>query len=254
MVRTRRGAYEPSASADSKPPIRSSSGRKVKNKVGSPAARRAVQAIAVKEYPPPSPLRDCSSDEFSYSEEEDTEEDKQRTKQDEPPSDNSVATGGSRQRLSLNIQRTLVSDIQEAGGIDSFSLSTAHALKELCDRRPDLYGRKGEAIRQRIGRKVQRWKLLYAESEANWLKVVSKLEVTAKPKIKTKAELKQAPPPNPEEAPADVKPAAVPVPSASLIPSAVSFISSSVSIPSAASIPSVSSRVPKMSNPSNMRK
>jgi hypothetical protein len=123
-----------------KPPT---SGKKVKNKVGSPVAR----SVAYKHSVPPSPLREdeYSSDEFDYSQEEDEpeieeqkqpEQEEQKQEPEVPPSDTdtSAASQGSRVPLPWNLRRQLLTDILEAGGIRLFDYKSQQALSVLCSR------------------------------------------------------------------------------------------------------------------------
>jgi hypothetical protein len=78
----------------------------------------------------------------------------------------------------LNLQLTLLKDIQSAGGIDKFHLGSSQALSFLCDSRPELYGARGDKVRNKIGKKVQRWKLLEKDQ---WLGLLLDKKVTELP-------------------------------------------------------------------------
>lgn len=177
MVTTRRrgnyGSTPPPAAKSSK---RTSSGaRKVKNKVSSPSPGKTASIS--------NPLfSDLSSDEFDYGDylEEDS-------KGDLDESDSSTVSGSStkRQRLPLYLLKQLLVDIQQAGGIHCFHLKSNQALSEILNKRPDLYGSRGQPIRDRIRKKVHHWRTKFNHSESSWLEVLAQHQVVAKPSSKT---------------------------------------------------------------------
>jgi hypothetical protein len=81
--------------------------------------------------------------------------------------------------LPLNIQKELAQDIEKAGGIKLLLLNfNDQSLSRLCNAREHVYGRRGEAIRQQIQKKVYRWKAydqegIYVDKVLNRLKVKS---------------------------------------------------------------------------------
>ena len=72
------------------------------------------------------------------------------------------STASQRKRLPHNLQRQLLIDLGKQGGIHHYDQNSdsEQALVAILDRRQQLYGRRGEKLRVRIGAKVQRWKLL----------------------------------------------------------------------------------------------
>lgn len=172
MVKTRKGNYTSPHPSNKPPKPSSGSVRKVKNKVGSPAAKNRPSSLS-------SPLQqgEHSSDDFEFDKEEDIEE-----QQEAVASDSSLCSQGSqRQRLPFHLQRTLLSDIQLRGGIDNFGLESEQALSLICDQRPELYGERGDSLRMRIGRKVCHWRIISNKSKTDWFGVLRKFQVTDKP-------------------------------------------------------------------------
>jgi hypothetical protein len=179
MVKTRKGReYHSSPQNSSTTPA-----RKLKNKVGSPAAAsRATQGSAAKAVVSSAPVEDDThyhtSDEFEFSEE------------DEPRPPRSAAavasqsSGERRTKLSLNPKRALLTDTQRAGGIDKFHLESSQALSSLCDTRPALYGARGDKIRTQIRKKVFRWKNL---DKASWFELLLSQKVTETPRKESQA-------------------------------------------------------------------
>jgi hypothetical protein len=69
--------------------------------------------------------------------------------------------------LPLHVQKSLLQDIEESGGLGlaSFGLTSscsakAFALKNICNRRSDIYGVVGSERRRQVQNKVSRWKCL----------------------------------------------------------------------------------------------
>jgi hypothetical protein len=178
--------------------------RKLKDKVGSPAAR-ASRGLAAKAVASSAPTvadetNGFSSDEFYYS-----DEDEHKSRSASPIASDSATSQtsvGSRTKLPLNLQLTLLNDIQSAGGIEKFQIESHQALSELCDKRPELYGARGGNTRLRIGRKVARWKQLEKDQ---WLQLLLHKKVSEKTS-KTSTITKKSKP----EALYDTKPASVP--------------------------------------------
>lgn len=123
-------------------PTKSQSGRKAKNKVGSPAPGGT--------YPYDI---DEDSDEYNYADENES------GSEHKPQSDVESASS-QREKLSINLLQQLAIDIQARGGIQNFSLTGQQVLRTICDQRPELFGQKGDKLRERIGKKVNRWKRL----------------------------------------------------------------------------------------------
>ncbi len=153
--------------------------RKLKNKVGSPAAR-ASRGLVAKAVASSALVEDAtsypSSDEFQFSDEDDA-----KPRSASPFASASVtsqSSGGSRSKLPLNLQLTLLKDIQREGGIDKFHLGSSQALSFLCDTRPELYGARGDKVRERIRAKVQRWKRL---DKDHWYSLLLAHNVTELP-------------------------------------------------------------------------
>lgn len=171
MVSTRgKGQYKsPPAANKSKKRTSEGTTRKVKDKVSSTVASPGKLASV------DSLFSDLSSDEFDNEEEEDI-------KADWEDSDGSVVSSSSqRHRLPENLVRQLLIDIQEAGGIHCFHLKSIQALSELLNKRQKLYGSRGEPIRERIRKKVHRWRKAYERSEGEWYAVLAKHKITVKP-------------------------------------------------------------------------
>ena len=180
MVQTRRGKKQTNKPPASPAASRATAAQRVKNKVGSPVAKKKAPIL-----PPPSPLPSeggYSTDEFDIDDEEDPEE--RVTK-----SDSSVSsTTSRRERLPGHLLSQLGADINEKGGIIKFGLEAEQALAELCDKRPELYGPRGSRTRYRVGKKVDRWKSKVRGNQSVWLQILEDLKVTKKPK---KSQLKK---------------------------------------------------------------
>ena len=111
-----------------------------------------------------------SSDEFDYADKEDLPEGSATKKSSAPGEDDykSNSSAAARQKLPLNVQRQLLADIIERGGVGAFGEESNQALRDLCDKRPLLFGSRGSNLRVRIGRKVARWKIVYSQGEDKW--------------------------------------------------------------------------------------
>lgn len=220
--------------------------RKVKNKVGSPPVRPPIGLRPLVEE------SDVESDEFDYNEEEDSAP-------VETPSDadSAASSASSRARLPHNLQRQLLIDIQNKGGIKEFGSESEQALRAICDAREQLYGKRGSRLRVRIGKKVQRWKKLSSE---DYLALFTKFRVTSQvedpPQEDSKPAAKPSKPyPEPTAAPKQaVFPAAVSTRSASIgVPSAIAF-QSGQSVSTVASARSTLTSTKKMSTQANTSK
>jgi len=167
MVSTRRSANKKTEEKPLTSPGRKPA-QKVKDKVGSPSARArrglAAKASIVRSS---SPLKECSSDEFQHSDNEDA-----RSSIDYTSDTSQVSTGSQRQRLPYNLQRSLLLDIFKNGGIQFFDQGKHLGLARLCDKRTHLYGERGDPLRERIGKKVVRWKLLHREEPKKWAELL----------------------------------------------------------------------------------
>lgn len=174
MVTTRKSANIESPAR--KPPKVPASARKPprggKKKVGSPQ-EPAVAAGSV-EY---------SSDEFAYSDHEDVSATDEQEEAAHIPgnytSDSSHAstTSRTRTRLAPEIVVSLLSDIQKAGGIQAFRLRANQALNLLLNKRPDIYGERGEPLRRKIQLKVYKWSQC---SESEWGAILLQHNITEK--------------------------------------------------------------------------
>ena len=132
MVKTRGGVYR--SPPTKKPKPAAGSARKVRNKVVSPTARRQSTVEQEQEQ--------YTSDDFDNADEEDLLEKPADT---EYASDSSQ--GSIRRSLPVNLQRTLVADIQSRGGITKFDSETdPQAVRNLCDTRLELYGGRGDQL------------------------------------------------------------------------------------------------------------
>lgn len=158
-------------------PKKATTNRKVRNKVQSPVARQnpAVEVLVGES--------DVESDEYDVNEEEDV------VSAPPTPGVSDTESSSSRVRLPFNLQRQLLSDIQERGGIERFGLSQLQALSALCDARPELYGDRGDRVRRRIGKKVQRWRVL---TPAEFARELQKYKVGVKPSKAVVREAKAA--------------------------------------------------------------
>jgi hypothetical protein len=63
-----------------------------------------------------------------------------------------------RSALPVNIQKQLAQDIEERGGIELLKGNSSHCLSALCNENEETYGKRGDPIRTKIGKKVQVWK------------------------------------------------------------------------------------------------
>jgi hypothetical protein len=148
---------------------------KVKNKVASPAAKAFVtRSVDI----------DPSSDEFDFSDEEDLPVDRQA-----PPvavavvsavpstvdysSDTSQSS--QRQKLPPHVLAALVADIQASGGISAFHLQQTQRVAHICDSKPEIYGRRGDKLREKIRKKVNRWQRDFKVSPDSWSIVLDKV-------------------------------------------------------------------------------
>ena len=89
-----------------------------------------------------------------------------------------TSRGSRRAKQTLNLQRTLLKDIQSAGGVGKFHGGSSQALAFLCDTRPELSGGRGDKVRERIGKKVQHWKQLEKDQ---WFGLLQSNNVTELP-------------------------------------------------------------------------
>jgi hypothetical protein len=88
----------------------------------------------------------------------------------------STASSRSRGELSQHLLKQLTEDIEANGGIAALG-GTSHKLSELLNKRPTLYGRRGQQpIRSQIQKKVYRWQQ-YAEKKIYAEKVLSRYQV-----------------------------------------------------------------------------
>jgi len=181
MVTTRRGKKETSKPVASPAASRATASQRVKNKVGSPVAKRKPDILP----PPPSPLQSeagYSTDKFDLDDEEDPEKAR-------PRSDSLVSsTASKRERLPGHVLCQLAANINEKGGIEKFWLESEQSLALLCDNRPELYGVRGSRLRYRVGKKVDCWKGKVKINPLAWLQILEDLQVTKKA---TKKQLKK---------------------------------------------------------------
>ncbi|CAB9522411.1 hypothetical protein SEMRO_1299_G260690.1 [Seminavis robusta] len=150
------------------------SSRKVKNKVGSPAPRKkSLFSDDEDDYD----NKGYSSDEFNFGEEEDE-------LGEQSDSNHSVSTTGSgaRKRLPKNVLKAVLTDIQHEEGIDVFHLASPQALRNILDKRPELYGNRRDITRVAIGKKVIKWRKKFHESKESWNQQLRDLGITEKVK------------------------------------------------------------------------
>jgi hypothetical protein len=150
--------------------------RKVKNKVTvrsppgkkpKPATSREVEAEDIP-----------SSDEFVYSDHEDlSAAPKQGNEGWE-----SETSQGTKDPLDPLVVKTLLIDIQRSGGIQAFRLQSHQALRHLCDKKPTIYGPRGDSRRKKIRKKVDRWT---KASELDWQAILVKHSITEPAASKT---------------------------------------------------------------------
>jgi hypothetical protein len=79
------------------------------------------------------------------------------------PSLHSTGSAGSsaRKELPFFLLKQLAQDIEDFGGLKTFKgTGSAQDLCKLCNQREDLYGKRGESLREKITKKVFRWKEL----------------------------------------------------------------------------------------------
>ncbi|CAB9531564.1 hypothetical protein SEMRO_3684_G350250.1 [Seminavis robusta] len=191
------------------------SARKVKDKVASPAPRKKLEATFDECTTGDTEGGGYSSDDWNFEDGEDCL----------GQSDRSASTAGSRrEKLSLNIQKSILEDILLAGGIDKFDLKSQQALSELCNQRPELYGQRGDQVRKKIQKKVYKWKEVYKDSDARWVKILNKLNVSVRAGKTSKKATKPAPVPSSGPTPDPVNssgPTPDPVPSSVHVPNEV---------------------------------
>jgi hypothetical protein len=162
MVQTRRSKKYTTEPSPAQPPP----ARKVKNKVGSPSPARKPAAE-------PPPAAGYSSDEFAYSDYEDSSLSALPVE-----NYNSDTSQGKRAALNPILQKELLTDIQKHGGLQAFRLRDQQALSHLCNLRPEVYGTRGDALRKKIRNKVRKWLEL---DETEWLGVLVRNKVSEKP-------------------------------------------------------------------------
>jgi hypothetical protein len=80
-----------------------------------------------------------------------------------------------RQKLPEDLLTCLVADIQGSGGIGAFHLQSAQSISVLCDKNPSVYGRRGNPLREKIRKKVNRWQKDYRADPNTWSKVLEKV-------------------------------------------------------------------------------
>jgi len=92
----------------------------------------------------------------------------------------SLSTSGSRPGVALFIQKELAEDIEALGGIAHFKKQTgkdrSQLLSKLCDKNPEVYGRRGDILRKQIRNRYQRWVKLY-DSGTYTDKVLNRFEI-----------------------------------------------------------------------------
>lgn len=84
-----------------------------------------------------------------------------------PSSDTDTSSKRAFDPLPGVVLKQLATDIEAAGGIQKFSgLNKApQALASLCNTREDLYGLRGDKLRNKIGKQVHRWVLLHKKGQ-----------------------------------------------------------------------------------------
>lgn len=72
-----------------------------------------------------------------------------------------VSSTSSRPGIPYHLQKQLAKDIEKAGGIKTFKKGNqSQSLAALCDKRTDLFGKRGSVLRRKIINKVYRWEIL----------------------------------------------------------------------------------------------
>jgi hypothetical protein len=146
---------------------------KVKNKVASGAKAWVTRSVDNLEP---------SSDEFEYSDEDDLPVDQPVDLPARPivsvsAIDYSSDTSQSSQRTRLppNVVVALVADIQASGGIGAFHLQETQRVASICEANPQIYGRRGNKLREKIRKKVNRWQRAYKTDPDSWSIVLEKV-------------------------------------------------------------------------------
>ena len=91
------------------------------------------------------------------------------------------------------VQRELLEDIEAGGGLTALSASK-FGLRDLCDKKPDVFGERGTELREQLRQKVRHWKSLKEEEYQN--EVLAPLQVLPH-KYRQNSQQKKAPPPPP---------------------------------------------------------
>lgn len=64
------------------------------------------------------------------------------------------------ERIPYHVQKQLAQDIEDFGGIQTVAKGQCQILCQICNRRPEVYGKRGDPLRKSLSNKVNRWRLL----------------------------------------------------------------------------------------------
>jgi hypothetical protein len=98
-----------------------------------------------------------------------------RRKQAEFASPSSVTSTGSKRGLPEHIDKQLITDIEESGGIDNFDAGVPQATSQIILNNPErenIYGKRGDPIRHKLTQRVKYLKTLPREKYAKVLEKV----------------------------------------------------------------------------------
>jgi hypothetical protein len=66
-----------------------------------------------------------------------------------------TSTGSRREKLPLNVEKQLLLDIEAKGGIQYFGYGKSQGIAALLDTRKELYGNRGDQIRDKLRKRIQ---------------------------------------------------------------------------------------------------
>jgi hypothetical protein len=71
-----------------------------------------------------------------------------------------TSSSSARPGIPFFVQKQLAHDIEASGGINAFKKGNEHALAALCNKTPDVYGKRADKLREQLRKKVNRWSAL----------------------------------------------------------------------------------------------
>ena len=71
-----------------------------------------------------------------------------------------TSSSSTRPGIPFYVQKQLAHDIEASGGINTFKKGNEQTLAALCNKAPDVYGKRGDRLREQLRKKVYRWSVL----------------------------------------------------------------------------------------------